>query len=283
MANQPIQPALGSVYTIVARSPDGQLTPGWLGAGGGLVPVSALAPGANNQVLQTITGVVAWATALQLGTGPTTNAAVNVDASVFATHAFSGLNGGTAFRIDVVSAGPTNIYNGSANILALGANGLSKWNILPDAAGLASFESVETNAGIQAPTGRLDLQKASGGPVRLGATAGAGSLLELGREQPVYSASMTPAGTSNTIRITATTGAAFTVNAPTANPSQPGAFILMLIRNASGGALGAVTFNAIYKAQAFVAAANGFSSAAMFFWDGTNYVQVTAWSSTTPN
>jgi hypothetical protein len=66
-----------------------------------------------------------------------------------------------------------------------------------------------------------------------------------------YSASMTPSlSTANSLTITATSGAAFTINAPTNEPASGGMRLNIWISNTSGGALGAVTWNAIFKVPA---------------------------------
>lgn len=85
-----------------------------------------------------------------------------------------------------------------------------------------------------------------------------------------YSASMTPdVPLGRTSVITATTGAAFTINAP----GQPamGGLIRLRIVNASGGALGVITWNAIYKRSAWTSPANGFHRTIEFQYDGTNW------------
>lgn len=110
------------------------------------------------------------------------------------------------------------------------------------------------------------------------ASAGVGG----GTQNVVYSASMTPnAALGNHWRITATNGVAFTINAPT-NPVA-GVRVTLTIRNTSGGALGAATFNAAFKTAGYAAPATGFSASAEFIYDGANWVQVTLWTSVIPN
>lgn len=97
-----------------------------------------------------------------------------------------------------------------------------------------------------------------------------------------YSASMTiNAATGNIFTITATNGTAFTINAPT-NPST-GAKMRLRIRNASGGALGAITWNAVFKMAAFTSPANGFSRAIDWDYDGTNWVMASQSAADVPN
>jgi hypothetical protein len=95
-----------------------------------------------------------------------------------------------------------------------------------------------------------------------------------------YSASITPnaaialfPGVSNgQWTITASNGTAFTINAPT-NPSH-GQIVTLTIRNASGGALGVITWNAVFKMSAWTNPANGQSRSITFRYDKTNWVQV---------
>jgi hypothetical protein len=89
----------------------------------------------------------------------------------------------------------------------------------------------------------------------------------------VYSAAMTiDASQGDTFVVTATNGAAFTFNAPT-NPVT-GMRITLRLRNASGGALGAATFNGVFKMPAWTNPANGFSRSEIFEYDGFNWIAV---------
>lgn len=97
-----------------------------------------------------------------------------------------------------------------------------------------------------------------------------------------YSASITiDAPTGNIFDITANNGVAFTINAPT-NP-QTGTRITIQIRNTSGGALGAVTWNAVFKMSAWTQPANGFSRSIEFFYNGSNWVQCSQTGVDVPN
>lgn len=97
-----------------------------------------------------------------------------------------------------------------------------------------------------------------------------------------YSASMTPDATTATqFSITATNGTAFTINAPT-NPKRGGS-ITVTIRNTSGGALGAATWDAVFKMAAWVQPGNGFSATIEFQYNGTNWVEVNRGGVTVPN
>ncbi len=81
----------------------------------------------------------------------------------------------------------------------------------------------------------------------------------------------------NDFVMTITDGVALVVAAPT-NPPAAGQCqdISFTVRNASGGAHGALTWNAAFKTQAtaFSAVANGQSRTVFFRWNGTNWVEL---------
>jgi hypothetical protein len=99
-----------------------------------------------------------------------------------------------------------------------------------------------------------------------------------------YSNSMTPdSSAGRRFIITATNGTAFTINAPTNTPTGGEQHIVITIRNTSGGALGAATWNAVFKMSAWTQPANGFSRSIDFVYDGTNWVQVAQTGVDVPN
>lgn len=89
---------------------------------------------------------------------------------------------------------------------------------------------------------------------------------------PVIDASL-----GNDFVMTITDGNAIVVAAPT-NPPPTGFCqdISFTVRNGSGGAHGALTWNAVFKTQAtaFSAVANGQSRTVFFRWNGTNWVEL---------
>lgn len=88
-----------------------------------------------------------------------------------------------------------------------------------------------------------------------------------------YSASMTPdARAANSQTITVTDANAFTINAP--SNAVTGRRLKITLRNTSGGALGAATWNAVYKMSAWTNPANGFSRSIEFEYDGANWIQI---------
>lgn len=97
-----------------------------------------------------------------------------------------------------------------------------------------------------------------------------------------YSTSITldaAAGPSHVI--TATNGVAFAINAPS-NPVV-GKRISVTIRNAAGGPLGAVTWNAVFKMSAWTQPANGFSRTIDFIYNGSEWVQAAQTGVDIPN
>lgn len=86
------------------------------------------------------------------------------------------------------------------------------------------------------------------------------------------------AALANLFVVTITDNVAFVTAAPTNPPGVAGQSqeITITYRNASGGAHGAGTWNAVFKTQAavFPAIANGFSRSIRFRWDGTNWVEL---------
>jgi len=104
----------------------------------------------------------------------------------------------------------------------------------------------------------------------------------LQRETIAYSASMTPNMFNGDWQtITATNGTAFTINAPT--NAADGMELTITLKNASGGALGAATWNAIYKMSAWTNPANGQNRSITFRYDGTNWAQVSQTGVDVPN
>jgi hypothetical protein len=71
--------------------------------------------------------------------------------------------------------------------------------------------------------------------------------------------------------LTVTTGSAFTIGAPT--NLTTGQLLTLNIRNNSGGALGAITWNAAFKMAAWTSPANTNSRSIVFRYDGSNWVE----------
>lgn len=90
---------------------------------------------------------------------------------------------------------------------------------------------------------------------------------------PTYSTSITlnRAGAQRQI-ITATNNTNFTINAPSGTVSA-GSPLWVVIKNDSGGALGTITWNAVFKMAAFTAPADNTQRSILFYWNGTNWVE----------
>jgi len=97
-----------------------------------------------------------------------------------------------------------------------------------------------------------------------------------------YSASMTfDASTGDLFEFTATDGNAFTINAPT-NPTS-GQVITLTVRNTSGGALGAATFNAVFKQATWTSPATANSRSITWKYNGTNWIEISRTTTDIPN
>jgi hypothetical protein len=97
-----------------------------------------------------------------------------------------------------------------------------------------------------------------------------------------YSAAMQiDASAGNRFSITATNNTAFTINIPL-NPTS-GQEITYTIRNTSGGALGAVTWDAVFKLAAWTQPANGYSRSITYSYDGTNWLEISRTPADVPN
>lgn len=94
---------------------------------------------------------------------------------------------------------------------------------------------------------------------------------------------------NSAFNVTATTNTAFTVQPPqissNAMPAtgRTGQRILITIRNTSGGAMGAITWNAVFKLSTFTNPANGNSRSIEFEWNGTNWIMLWQTAADVPN
>lgn len=111
-------------------------------------------------------------------------------------------------------------------------------------------------------------------PIQIGAV-GAVTVLAFG-------ATVTPsAKASSALLIIPTSGIAFAIAAPTSVIS--GQTLTFTIKNTTGGALGAVTWNAIYKLATWVSPATGNSRSITFLYNGTNLTEVSRTTVDVPN
>jgi hypothetical protein len=111
---------------------------------------------------------------------------------------------------------------------------------------------------------------------------GVGSALALKRTAPSFGPSVAiDAAVGNHFDVAATDGRAFRVARP-ANALE-GQRITITIRNASGGGLGAVTWDAAYKLAPWTSPARGFSRSIDFEYDGSRWIEVGRTPADVPN
>lgn len=97
-----------------------------------------------------------------------------------------------------------------------------------------------------------------------------------------YATTIVPdASAGSTQTITPTNGTAFTVAAPV--NLATGQKLQFTIRNTTGGALGAVTWNAIYKLATWTNPATGNSRSIEFVYDGVRLTEVNRTANDIPN
>jgi hypothetical protein len=104
-------------------------------------------------------------------------------------------------------------------------------------------------------------------------TSVASSVLTLTGIAATYGATVSiDAAAATTHVIAATNATAFTILNPT-NPAT-GRLLVVQVKNTSGGALGTVTWDTLYKMATFVKPANGFTRSAGFSYNGTNWTEI---------
>lgn len=102
------------------------------------------------------------------------------------------------------------------------------------------------------------------------------------RTAPTYGATVSvDASLGNEFDVSVSNGTAFTVAAPT-NPVD-GQRITIKLQNNSGGAMGAVTWNAAYKLAAWTSPATGFSRSIDFRYNSANWVEIGRTTVDVPN
>jgi hypothetical protein len=170
---------------------------------------------------------------------------------------------GNTFKVSTAGSTLTNAINlsGGANV---------RWPVI-------LCNSYDNAAG-----GTLTNQLNNGGALALMQIETGAATTVARRAVVTYSASMTAdSALGNEFDITATNGTAFTINAP--SHASDGQRITFTIRNASGGALGAVTWSGIFKMSAWTQPGNANSRSIDFRYDGTNWVQISQTGVDVPN
>lgn len=92
---------------------------------------------------------------------------------------------------------------------------------------------------------------------------------------------LTNASLADTMVITATDGGGLTIQDP--RLPTTGQQLTYIIRNASGGIMGDVSFDTAFKVATFTKPANGFSRSITVEYDGTNWVEISRTTSDVPN
>ena len=115
-----------------------------------------------------------------------------------------------------------------------------------------------------------------------GATVNASSGVVYPRLTLTYGTTVnTDSSKADYFTLTVTDGVAFTIAAPS-NPVT-GNCITYTIRNTSGGAMGAITWNAVFKMAAFTTPATANQRSIRFVYDGTNWIELFKTAADVPN
>ena len=85
-----------------------------------------------------------------------------------------------------------------------------------------------------------------------------------------------------TFLIQVTSATAFAISNPT-NVEAAGQLLTICLKNTSGGAMGTVTWGSGYKMALWTNPANGFSRSISFFYDGTNWIEMSRTTADIPN
>jgi hypothetical protein len=205
----------------------------------------------------------------------------NIDSGVFAVDQWGQIATNTSTEDGTVAYLKADQYspgNGQAflKVAAAGVSQNAECRLIPTNAGgtevAMPYERAQDGVGIRglSSSGAVDFYRISDANYWQFLSGMAGAKADL-----AYSASMTPnANTANSFIIRITNGTAFTINAPS-NPID-GRRIKFTLRNQSGGAAGAATWNATYKMSAWTNPANGNSRSIEFEYDSTvfNWIQI---------
>lgn len=100
-----------------------------------------------------------------------------------------------------------------------------------------------------------------------------------------YSPSITiDASTGNFFTVAPNNGSSFTINAPTNPPTDPESQTITIeIRNSTGGALGAITWDPVFKMGSWTSPATGNRRCITFAWDASVWVETCRTATDIPN
>jgi hypothetical protein len=110
----------------------------------------------------------------------------------------------------------------------------------------------------------------------------------VGFQADTYGATITPTLRDGVfVRYVVNNGAAFTVAAPVTGSTSvslvPGTHLTLNLKNTSGGAMGAITWNAVFKVPAITAPATGNQRSYHFCYDNTNWIFLWQSAADVPN
>lgn len=145
---------------------------------------------------------------------------------------------------------------------------------------ISATKTLTVNGPVTVPHG-LTAWKGTGAYV-FGSGAGPYPYGQVGTYQLTYGATVTPdTRLGRMLEIVATNATAFTVAAPT--DYGAGREFALVVKNTSGGALGTITWNSVYKMATWTSPANGFQRAIWFRCDGTKCYETTRTTADIPN
>jgi hypothetical protein len=217
-------------------------------------------------------------------TAPTGSTTMTIDAlagdgtSSSQIYFFSQTTGAGATRVDFYDSTSTvnhrlNLRGGGASYLNANSGNLGLFGTGSFGTGdKVLFIGDRAAAPVSNPTGGSILYSESGG-LKYRGTGGIKLLPGQAYVAATYGATVTlDARAADFQRIAVTNGTAFAIAAPS-NPLA-GQTIDLEILNSSGGAMGAITWDAVFKMETFTAPSNGTRKTLRFRYDGTNWIQI---------
>jgi len=190
-----------------------------------------------------------------------------------------------AIRTDIAAAGVSGLVtSGTGTPEGSVTAGVGTLYARTDGSGTTTLYRKQTGAGTTGWVAQPIFDPASPGPIgltsassgsftSLSTTALTSTLFNLVEATLTYGASVAIDADAGTIhKLTATNSTAFTLANPT-NPST-GRLLIIRVRNTSGGVLGTITWDTLYKMGSFTKPANGFSRTVAFVYDGTNWIEL---------
>jgi hypothetical protein len=110
------------------------------------------------------------------------------------------------------------------------------------------------------------------GAITAGSVTTTGAAVSSGRTLTYGTTVATNAASGNYFTLTVTDGVAFTISPPT--NATAGQILTYTIKNTSGGAVGTITWDTIFKKAAFTTPATANQRSITFVYDGTNWIEL---------